>query len=101
MALLSNATINQLMIDNRKELKLYIDFSDHQSMGKDELIETIGRAIVDENFRRDFAANPDSAVNSVKDLEPEEKDFLKDHSNEIRDLATALSVKYFGESKRN
>ena len=89
------------MIDKRKLLKLYIDFIGPYSMGKKELIDTIGRAMVDEDFRKKFAENADSVVDSISGLGAEEKDFLKNNSNKIRDLATDLNVKYHGESKRN
>jgi hypothetical protein len=70
-------------------------------MGKNELIDTIGKAMVDEEFREKFGRDPNGTIDSISGLGADEKDFLKNHANKIRDMATDLNVKYHGESKRN
>ena len=64
-------------------------------------MNTIGKAIVDTNFRKKFNLDPDGTIDVIRGLSPGEKDFLKSKARKIRDLSRDLNVRYSGESKRN
>lgn len=70
-------------------------------MSKRVLMNTIGKAIVDTNFRKKFNFDPDGTIDGLRGLTNGEKEFLKSRARKIRDLSRDLNVRYSGESKRN
>lgn len=69
-------------------------------MTKAILIDTIGKLFVDDDFRTRFNTNKDEALRSI-DLTDEERQFLKDKANIIRECTDQISVSYDGEDKRH
>jgi hypothetical protein len=70
-------------------------------MSKKDLINTIGRIFVDEQFRTEYFNNTDQTVDSITELTDTEKQFLKSEKNKIRPYVEQLNVRYEGENKRS
>ena len=70
-------------------------------MSKQTLINTIGRIFVDEDFRNEYYKNRDQTLDGIRDLTNEEKQFLRDMQDSIRECANSLDISYEGERKRH
>jgi hypothetical protein len=64
------------------------------------VIDTIGRLFIEEDFRDEFNNNRDRALAKISGLTDQEKQFLKEKSNIIRDCTDALVVTYQGGKKK-
>lgn len=69
-------------------------------MSKQTLINTIGRLFIDEDFRNEYYNNRDQTLDGISDLTKEEKQFLKDMQDSIRECTDTLNIRYEGENKR-
>lgn len=70
-------------------------------MTKDILIDTIGKLFVDQDFRNEFNNNMETTIGNISGLNDEEKKFLKDMANKIRECTDALGIRYEGQNKRS
>lgn len=70
-------------------------------MTKQDLVNVVGRLFVDEEFRRKYFNNKEQALSSFSGLTLDEKKFLDNEEDHIRDLVDALKIKYEGEDKRS
>ena len=57
-------------------LKLYIDWNSSKLMSKQDLINTVGKLFVDEQFRSEYFNNLDQVLNSIQGLSDKEKEQL-------------------------
>ncbi len=80
-------------------LKLYIDWNSSKLMSKLDLINTVGKLFVDEQFRSDYFNNLDQVLNSIQGLSDKEKQFLRDNNDSIHEAITAMNIRYSGEDK--
>lgn len=69
-------------------------------MSKQELIDTIGKLFVDEQFRSRYFNNLEQELNSIQGLSNQEKQFLREKNDSIREAITTMNIKYNGEDKR-
>ena len=72
-------------------------------MSKQELVKTIGKLVVDKQFRDKYFNNFDQVLDSIPDLSDSEKQFLREKNDAIRQAITEMSmdIEYEGEDKRN
>ena len=69
-------------------------------MSKQTLINTIGRLFVDEDFRNEYYNNRDQTLDGIRDLTNEEKQFLRDMQDSVRECTDTLNIRYESENKR-
>lgn len=69
-------------------------------MAKQDLIDTIGKVFVDNDFREQFNNNTENTIAGISGLSEEEKKFLGEISVKIGECTSGLSVRYEGENKR-
>ncbi len=72
-------------------------------MSKQELIKTIGKLVVDEQFRNEYFSNIDQTLNSIPGLSDDEKQFLREKNDDIHEAITEMNmnIEYEGEDKRS
>jgi hypothetical protein len=70
-------------------------------MAKRSLLNIIGKLYVDEKFRDKYFSDSNEALKRVVGLTTKEKNFLREHQNDIRRCIDKLNIKYDGEDKRS
>jgi hypothetical protein len=70
-------------------------------MTKKDLVDVIGRLIVDAEFRTKYFDDKNEALREYTKLTPPEKEFLDTNENSIREYANKLNIKYGAEGKRS